>query len=113
MQVGPAVVVGVEPGGAEGGAVAAGGATGFGHVLELPVALVPPEAVDGGIGGRVLQPRAFRRAAGADVEVDAAVAVVIGEGNARDGVAGDLEVRPLGVVVEALAGAVAVNAVAQ
>ena len=42
IQIGPAVIVGVEPDGGAAGALAAFGAAGGGHVLEAPVAEIAP-----------------------------------------------------------------------
>src|SRR5581483_1015584 len=81
---GPAVVVGVEPGGGERRAVAAAGAGGRGHVLELPAAEVPEQVVRADAAAAAVEPAlrlpmAERR----DVEVDPAVTVVVGHGHPR------------------------------
>ena len=78
--VGPAVVVGIEPEGGEGRAVAAAGPGSRGHVFELPVAFVakklvfpgarPALAVDPGILLRLPRPGGVEIQATVAVEID-------------------------------------------
>src|SRR5207249_1717046 len=83
VQVGPAVVVGVEPDGAEGRAEAAAGAGGLGHILELPVALVAPQLVAFALAALAVDPGVGLAGAGpGDIQVEAAVAVVVRDGDA-------------------------------
>ena len=107
VQVRPAVVVGVEPNRAEGGTVAARGAAGGSDLFELPVPLVAEEQVATLAAALAVEPGTGPGGTKAGhVQVEPAVAVVVGDGKARDG-ARQAEVAQVGDVPEALAGLVA------
>src|SRR5579884_4410423 len=83
IQIGPTVVVGIEPDGAEGGgAVAAGAALGC-HILESPAPHVAPQTValrafDAGFDPRVSLGHAVR----GHVQINTAIPIKIDHGEA-------------------------------
>src|SRR5207244_12145459 len=85
VQVGPAIVVGIEPDGGERGALAAGGARGNGNFVELPISSIAEEIVPILFGTPLaVQPGAGpRRCEAGEVKVKAAVPVVVGHGDSR------------------------------
>src|SRR5262249_20044576 len=84
IEVGPSIVVGVEPDRREARAAIPAGAAGGRHVLESPVAEVAHQIVAFRAANATLDPgiRLFRRAAASHIKIDAAIAIEIGQGNA-------------------------------
>ena len=110
IQVRPAVVVGIQPGGGESRAVAGPCATLFRDVPKTPMAQVFPELIALiRIAALPRQPGIFFAVTGpGDVEIDKTVAVVIGKGNA-DGVARQFEIAENGDMLELLALDILIN----
>src|SRR5262249_13863540 len=109
VQIGPAIVVGIEPDRGERRAVAAGRPTRGGDFLELPVALVAEQQIAALPAALAVEPGAdLGRAQTGHIEIEPAVRVVVGDGNAET-IALQVQVAQMGYVLKPPTAFVAVN----